>query len=105
MIPSGRGLHSSRCTRLNCEVLCIAQQCVLFTIQLLQVRERGHSAWTKSDAISQALHVLRNLFSRIQLGSFTPDEVTVNPGAVSRTAVLAHYAANKPQNCNHLSHT
>ena len=34
--PSGRGLHSSRCTRLNCEVLCM-----LLTLQLLQVLQCG----------------------------------------------------------------
>ena len=30
------------------------------------------------------------LFSCIQLGSFTPDEVIIDPGAVPRTAALAH---------------
>ena len=53
---SGRGLHSSRCTRLNCAVLCIAQLCVLFTLNFCKASTE--SAWTKSDVISQAMHVV-----------------------------------------------
>ena len=34
--------------------------------------------------------LLRKLFSCIQLGAFTPDEVMIDPGAVPRTATPAH---------------
>ena len=48
--PSDRGLHSSRCTRLNCEVLYILQLCFNAASTA--------SARTKSDVISHTMHVL-----------------------------------------------
>ena len=55
--PSGRGLHSSRCTRRNCEVLHIVQQ-------RFSEASTG-SAETNSNVFSQTLYVvslLRNCF-------------------------------------------
>ena len=76
---SGHGLHSSRCTRLNCEVLCIVQLC--FTAASTE------SAWTKSDVISQTMHVVSLLRN------------------CPKTCGSCSHAANKPQNCNQLSRT
>ena len=81
--PSGRGLHSSRCARLNCEVLCIVQLCF----------NAASTESAYSDVISQVMHVvslLRNcLFSCTQLSSSTPDEV-IDLGAAPRPSFLAH---------------
>ena len=65
------------------------------TAQLLQVLQCGiHwiSLDTNSDSFRKpcSCESSEKLFSCIQLGGFTPDEVMVDPGAVPRTAVLAH---------------
>ena len=65
-------LNCACCSRFN---FC---KCVNAASSLDQIR-RHFSSFARSE----------KLFSRIQLGSFTPDEV-IDPGTVPRTAVLAH---------------
>ena len=87
-------IHSSRCARLNCEVLCIVQLCVSFTLEPLQelqcsILRLGLDQLRRHFSSYARCESSEKLFSCIQLGSFTPDEVTVDPGTVPRTAVLA----------------
>ena len=85
--PSGRGLHSSRCTRRNCEVLHIVQQ-------RFSEASTG-SAETNSNVFSQTMYVvslLRNCFFLYPTRQF-------------HSCGSCSHAANKPQNCNQLSHT
>ena len=68
-------LNCACCSRFN---FC---KCVNAASSLDQIR-RHFSSCARCESSEK-------LFSRIQLGSFTPDEV-IDPGAVPRTAVLAH---------------
>ena len=57
-------------------------QCGIHRISLDQIR-RHFSSLARCESSE-------DLFSSIQIGSFTPDEVMIDPGAVPRTAALAH---------------
>ena len=73
--------------------LCIYPSEVPCIVQLCFNAAPTESAWTKSDVISQSMRVLfessEKLFSSIQLGGLTPDEI-IDLGAVHRTSDLAH---------------
>ena len=102
--PCGRGLHPSQCTRLNCEVPCIVLLCVLLTLnsastpmrhslnRLRPVSDVNLSSCTRYEVVLgnvlQCL-LLGMSLSLFQHGRFT-SEVTIAPGAIPDTAVLAH---------------
>ena len=96
--PSGRGLHSSRCTGLNCEVLCIVQLC--FTAASTE------SAQTKSDVVSQAMHGV-SLLRNCSLASNSAASLLTKSRSIlgqSQELWFLLTCCEQASNCNHLSH-